>query len=81
MKKAPFFTRLLALESAPMVVQLRPDVIDLVRLRAWAAEWDDEGDGAHYSASRFVQWIERNLTDHDTRGDDTREAGQRRWRG
>ena len=65
-----------------MVVQLRPDVIDLVRLRAWAAEWDDEGDGACWPASRFVQWIERNLTtDHDTRGDDTRAAGQRRWRG
>jgi len=54
---------------------------DLARLRAWAVEWDDEGDDAHYSASRFVQWIERNLTDHDTRSDDTRAAGQRRWRG
>lgn len=65
-----------------MVVQLRDrDVIDLARLRAWADEWDHEGDGAHYSASRFVAWIERNLTDHDTRADDTRAAGQRRWRG
>jgi len=57
-----------------MVVQLRNrDVIDLARLRAWADEWDDEGDGACWPASRFVQWIERNLTDHDTRA-----AGQRR---
>ncbi len=65
-----------------MTVQLRDrDAIDLARLRAWADEWDDEGDGAHYSASRFVTWIERNLTNHDTRNDDTRAAGQRRWRG
>ena len=47
---------LLALESAPMVVQLRDrDAIDLARLRAWADEWDDEGDGACWPASRFVQ--------------------------
>ncbi len=71
------------LTSTPMVVQLRDrDVIDVGRLRAWAVEWDDEGDGAHYLASRFVAWVERNLTtDHDTRHDDTRAAGQRRWRG
>ena len=36
---------LLALESAAMTVQLRDrDVIDLARLRAWAVEWDDEGE-------------------------------------
>jgi len=49
--------------------------------RLQTRQWDDEADGACYSASRFVTWIERNLTDHDTRSDDTRAAGQRRWRG
>ncbi len=66
---------LLTLKSASMVVQLRDrDVIDLARLRAWADEWDHEGDGACWPASRFVQWIERNLTDHDTRDSDTRRG-------
>ncbi|CAN5256625.1 hypothetical protein BH24CHL10_BH24CHL10_08020 [soil metagenome] len=65
-----------------MVVQLRDrDVIDLARLRAWADEWDDEGDGACWPASRCVQWIEVNLADHADRDDDTRQAGQRRRRG
>jgi hypothetical protein len=64
-----------------VVVQLRPEAIDLARLRSWAAEWDHEGDGAHYSAERFVRWVERNLADRATdRGLDTVEAGQRRRR-
>lgn len=64
-----------------MVVQLRPAAIDLARLRSWAAEWDAEADGAHYSAERFVRWVERCLGDRaDDRGHGTREAGQRERR-
>jgi len=65
-----------------VVVQLRPAAIDLARLRAWADEWDHEGDGACWPATRFVEWIERNLADRaDERGHGVREAGQRRRRG
>ncbi len=61
-----------------MVVQLRNrDAIDLARLRAWADEWDHEGDGACWPASRFVQWIESNLADRACdRGDGLRRNGQ-----
>ena len=29
-----------------------------------ADEWDEEGDGACWPASRFVAWVERNLADN-----------------
>lgn len=36
--------------------------IELSRLRAWAAEFDRDADGAHYSARRFVDWVAMALT-------------------
>ena len=38
--------------------------MNLTRLRAWADEWDEEGDGACWAVSRFVAWVERNLADN-----------------
>jgi len=72
---------LLALTSAPMVVQLRNrDAIDLARLRAWADEWDDEADGACWPARRFVAWVERNMAGDPARQRKDIEAGQLRRR-
>ncbi len=63
----------------PVVVQIRPEAIDLARLRAWADEWDHEGDGACWPAQRFVAWVERNLAARaDDRGDGIRQAGAQR---
>lgn len=60
-----------------------PRSIDVRRLRAWAREWDVEGDGACWPATKFVEWCERNLRDRaDYRvGNGVRAAAQLRDRG
>jgi len=61
-----------------MAIQLRPEAISLARLRSWADEWDHEGDGACWPASRFVEWVSRNLEapGNDERAKVLREVGQ-----
>lgn len=53
--------------------------IPLAQLRAWAREWDVEGDGACWPAERFVEWVDRNLRDRaDSRPSGIRAAAQLR---
>lgn len=44
------------------VATYRGPRIELSRLAAWAAEFDRDADGAHYSARTFVRWVEQALT-------------------